>query len=258
MNISSTLLIQEKITYYEVVCSISRRRLAVERMNWRGDLSLELMQLLRVTISAWEQHVTSTVSKSSGMFCYLVDASTDLLRVLNIIRQVSDLDLSLRQEVAAADGIGILKHLTECIFPVVDDNFRVVNHESSNDLSMHDEDSINDLRDAAYSLASSLRKNNRSSGQTQATLLTQEERMQRLPLSLSFNTDNAADKTTILFQQIPRRQSSQVDVGEICLYSHLLMYFASTFHFSSSFRLSYILFLLHLFSPLASSGGIRI
>jgi hypothetical protein len=191
-------------------------------MKWRGDLSLELMQLLSVTISAWEQHVIATVSNTCGMFCYLVDASKDLLRVINVLRQVSYLDPILRQEVAAADGIGILKHLTECVFPLVDDNFRVVHHENSNDLSMHDEDSINDLRDAAYSLASSLRKNNRCSGQTSATLLTKEERMQRLPLSLSFNTDNATDKTTILFQQIPRRQSSQVDVGEIYLYPHLL------------------------------------
>lgn len=219
---SSTLPLQEKIAYYEVVCSTSRRRLAEERIKWRGDFSLELIQLLRVTTSAWEQHVLSTVSCSSGMFCYLVDASTNLLRVLNILRQVSYLDPILRQEVAAADGIGILKHLTECIFPHVDDNFRGLDNGSNTGSSIHDEDSINDLRDAAFSLASSLRKSNRSSSQTTATLLTKEERIQRLPLSLSLNTDSAKDKATILFQQVPLRQSSQLDVGEISLCSYLL------------------------------------
>jgi hypothetical protein len=221
---SSTSPLQEKIAYYEVICSTSRRRLAEERIKWRGDLSLELIQLLRVTATAWEQHVLSTVRCSSGMFCYLVDASTNLSRVLNILRQISYLDPILRQEVAAADGIGILKHLTECIFPHVDDNFRGLDNGSSNGSSMHDEDSINDLRDAVFSLASSLRMSNHPSSQTTATLLTKDERIQRLPLSLSLNIDNARNKTTILFQQVPLRQSSQLDVGEIHFCSHFFQY----------------------------------
>jgi len=190
--------IKEQIDYLKRI-SNSPRQIALERIRTKGKFSRNCVHLLEIVVREWE---------ADGTCVHL------LQQTLNLLLHILHLDRTLEEELSLDGGHQIVTRLIHDAVPKLDSSTT-----SSTSSSLEEEqDAREDLRNAVFSIAYCFR---RCSSNRNTFMFTTEDRIRRLPLvfdvgnaSLNNHVSSTANiEQQILFHQVPRRQSSQADVG---------------------------------------------
>jgi hypothetical protein len=203
------------------------RDIALERIRTQGDISVQVADALSSAAIAWQVLVNSTLQHQSKskykedepviiprtIFAHKIPQAFELLQWLNFIIRLAALDPILGEEMCWDGATHITSHvLIQRTIPFIDDYY------THHDLPEDDEDAINDIRDAASTVAAL------GVGLRRTGALLREARIQRLPLQFEIvpvrrdSTDSnssplSTKSTSILIHQVTARQSAQDDVG---------------------------------------------